>query len=70
MIILSTLTYRHIHIYIYKMLDIEEGGADLVPLVPPVNPNKNFSKCFCVTLYLLMICIFIALVVLYILRVY
>ena len=68
MIILSTLTYRHIHIY--KMLDIEEGGADLVPLVPPVNPNKNFSTCFCVTLYLLMICIFITLVVLYILRVY
>jgi hypothetical protein len=54
------------------MLDIEEGGADQTPLTvsPSVNPNKNFSTYFCVAFYLLMICIFIALVVLYILRVY
>ena len=52
------------------MLDIEEGGALLVPIVPPSAPQKNTPAYLCIGFYVLIICIFVAMVVLYILRVY
>jgi len=51
------------------MLDIEEEGAPLLS-TRPIQPNKNISAYLCVAFYVLIICIFVALVVLYILRVY
>ena len=53
-----------------KMLDIEEGGALLVPIVSPSVPQKNTPAYLCIGFYVLIICIFVALLVLYILRVY